>query len=518
MSKAFPKTALLCVSDKTGIIEFAHGLQEAGYALLTAGQTSSTLREAGLEVRDIRDLTEAPELLEGRLRLLHPRLFAGLHADRASGDEMRTLDREKIPAIDLVAANLYPIANVLEDENANPDDLLEFLDIGGTALLRAAARNFKHIITLCDPADYPSALNAIKTGKNLSIDRSRALAAKAYFYTAYYDSTVAQYLSQSREKMPEELVVGLKKAADLHYGENPQQGAALYTRSGARPWGLQAAQLAAGKPLSFAHYVSLDRAAELVAEFQEPACAITVHAHPAGAAIGATASDAARSAYRSDPEGCSGGVVALNREIDAKAAEVLAAEYIEVVAAPEFSEKALAILKVKKDLRLVRLPPLLLSANETEMRTLSGGVILQDADHPLELDRHKVVTQRQPTDAEALALTLAWRVAKHALTHAAVIASAATTLGIGGGQSTRLDAIRLAIVKSQQRHPVVTPGVPTVLATDGAIGPQHLQEAADAGIGAIIGPGGTSEDRDTVRAANDLGLAMIFTGVRHYRH
>ena len=512
------KTALLSVSDKTGIVDFAHGLAELGYRILSSGGTARTLRQAELEVSDVGELTAFPDILGGRVRLLHPRLLAGVMADRGIPEHIKDLEREDVPPIDIVAVNLYPLSEVLASGHLEKSEVMDFLDASGSALLRAAARNFHHVVALCDPRDYPSVLATLRERGGLTRERSQSLAAKAFYYISYYDSTVAQYLSAALERLPDEMIIGLKKAADLRYGENPHQQAALYNLSGARPWGLSAAALLHGKPLNYNHYLGMDRAAELAAEFQEPACAIVKHANPAGAAVAERPGEAAKLAYKTDPAGCTGGVAAFNRPVDAEAARVLAPEYLECIVAPEFSAEALDILRPKKDVRLAALPSLLLSANEIDIKTISGAVLIQDKDHPKAPAQLKSVTRRAPTELELIALDFAWRVAKHATTHTAVVARGTATLGIGCGQTSRMDAVRLALVKSQERHPIVGGLLPQVLASDGPLSPAHVKEAAQAGVSAVIQPGGSSDDGDCVRLCDELGVAMAFTGVRHFRH
>ena len=512
------KTAFLSVSDKTGIGEFANGLAELGYRLLSSGGTASVLKQAELEVCEVPELTEFPDILSGRVRLLHPKLFAGILADPADPKHAADLERHGIPCLHIVVVNLYPLSEVLQAGNLSQEEVLEFLDVAGSALLRSAARNFPHVLTLCDPRDYPSVLEALREKGGLSRERSRALAAKAFYYVSYYDSTVAQYLSTATERLAEEKVMGLKKAVDLPYGENPHQRAALYKLSGARAWGLNAATLLSGRPLNFNHYVGVDRACDLVSEFDSPACAIVRHANPAGAAAAERLAEAARLAYRSDPFSCTGGVAALNRAVDEETARTLAPETLECVAAPEFSQQALDILRRKKDIRLVSLPSLLLSAEELDIQTVAGGLLVQDKDNSTLRPERRVVTKRKPTEIETAALEFAWRVAKHTLTHAAVLARGLTTLGIGGGQTARMDALRLAVAKSQERPPILSPDLPVVLAADGPLGPRHIKEAASHGVSAVVQPGGSSDDREAVRACDELGLSMLFTGIRHYRH
>ncbi|MFA6094097.1 MAG: bifunctional phosphoribosylaminoimidazolecarboxamide formyltransferase/IMP cyclohydrolase [Elusimicrobiota bacterium] len=515
------KTALLSVSDKTGIVEFAIGLSELGWDILSSGSTAQVLRQAELSFRDVSELTGAAagtstELLAGRVRLLQPKLFAGILADLTDARHAKDLEREDIPSIDLVAANLYPLSEVLSG-NPSGADVLDFLDVAGSALLRAAARNYPRVLALCDPKDYPAILEALRQG-SVSKERRQALGSKAFHYVAYYDSTVAQYLGSGFEHLPEELVMGLKKAVDLPYGENPHQRAALYRLSGARPWGLNAAAVVHGRPLNFNHYLGMDLACELAGEFREPACVMVRHTNPAGAAVADRPAEAARLAYRSDPAGCTGAIAAFNRPVDEETAKALAPENLECIAAPEFSAPALDILRKKKDLRLVCVPSLLLFPEEIDIKAVSGGLLVQEKDHPTVSPERRIASKRKPTDLESAALEFAWRVAKHTLTHAAVLARGMVTLGIAGGQTARRDAVRLALSKSQERHPIVSPALPLALASDGPLGPAHIREAASSGVSAVIEPGGSPEDAEAVRLCDELHLCLVFTGMRHYRH
>ena len=468
--------ALLHVADRTGITEFAYALSSLGFELMASGGTAAALRQAELQVHE-------PGLEEA----------------------------------DLVCVNLYPLARLLEDTKLAQEEVLGAIDRYGAALLRSAALNFRKIIPVCDPEDYQPVLDSLRQYDRLLADRRQTLAAKALHYLAYYDTTVAQYLGGKWDKLPDELVIGLQKTAEMHYGENPQQQGALYTLSGARPWGINAAELVCGKPLSYNHYLDLEVAWELVTEIGEPACAIVKHAVPAGVACSDRLAEAARLAYRGDPRGCFRGTAAVNRELEDDAAAFFAEEYVSCIAAPAFSHKAMMTLKAKKDIRLVTLPSTLISANELDFRAVAGGVLVQDKDNQM-FGNSRPVTKRPPSDLEMKTLRLAWEVAKHARTHAAVIARGAHTIGIGSGQTSRLDALHLALVKSQERHPIVPAGLPMVLASDGALSPEHLLVAAEAGITAVIQPGGTSEDRDCIAACDDRNLAMVFTGVRHFRH
>jgi phosphoribosylaminoimidazolecarboxamide formyltransferase / IMP cyclohydrolase len=510
--------ALLNVTDKTGIVEFGYELKALGFTVIATGATAATLKQAELEIHELRDFVASREILEGPLGLLHPRILAGLSADRDNPGQMHELERRHAVPIDLLAVNLYPLSAIITDPKLSQAEVLEYVDVAGSALLRAGARNYRHVISLCDPDDYQPALEALRQHGRLSIDKRQTLAAKALHYTAYYDTTAAQYLGGKWDRLPDELVIGLKKTAELRYGENPQQQAALYTLSGARPWGINAAQLVYGKELSYNHFLDIETAWELATEIQEPACAIVKHATPAGVAGADRLAEAVKLAYRGDPRGCFRGTAAVNRELDEDAASFLAQEWVDCIAAPDFTPKALNVLKTKKEIRLVTLPSTLISAYEVDYRSVAGGVLVQDKNHQPFLGELKVATRRAPSEIEWKALRLAWHAAKHAKTHCAVICRGGQTIGIGSGQTARLDAVRLALVKSQERHPILTPGLPVVLASDGALSAEHIQEAAAAGIGAVIQPGGSSEDRDAIETADERGLAMVFTGVRHFRH
>lgn len=508
------KYALLHVADRTGITEFAYALVSLGYKLVASGGTAAALRQAELEVIDARELAGGAE---GPLALLGPALIGGVSADRNDPALMGQLEKLGGLPFDVVAVNFYPLSQLTDDAKLSQAEVLAYIDLPSSALLRAAALNFPHVIPVCDPADYQPVLDSLRQYDRLHPERRQSLAAKAFHYCAYYDTTVAQFLGGKWDRLPDELVIGLKKTAEMNYGENPQQHGALYTLAGARPWGINAAQVVHGKPLSYNHFLDLEVAWELVTEIGEPACAIVRHAVPAGVATAERLGEAARLAYRSDPRGCFLGTAAVNRELEEDAAAVLADDYVSCIAAPQFSQKALMILRAKKDIRLVTLPSTLISAHELDFRAVAGGVLVQDKDNQV-FGAAKAVTRRPPSELEMKSLRLAWVVAKHARTHAAVVVRGNHTIGIGSGQTSRLDAVRLALVKSQDRHPIVPAGLPMVLASDAALSAEHLLDIAPAGISAVIQPGGTSEDKDAIVAADERQLAMAFTGVRHFRH
>jgi len=520
MTHKTQRYALLRVTDKTGIAELAWALQDLGFKFLADGGTAATLRQAEVEVADANELFalgEAPGRAapDAGLSLARPEVLAALSAGPQAG--IGETQRRSGPSIDLVAVNIYPLAEIADSELSQAEALAT-VDLEASLLLRAAARNFGRVVCICDPGDYQAVVESLRQHGDLSRERRQALAAKAFHYSAYYDSTVAQYLGGRWDKLPHEFVIGLKKAADLRYGENMHQQGALYALSGARPWGVNQAAVVYGRPLSFNHYFDLDAAWELAGGFPEPACAIVKHGVPAGAAVSESLSDAARLAYRGDPRGCFRGTAAANREIDEDAAAFFAEEVVNCIAAPGFSARALTALKAKKDIRLVTLPSTLISAHELDFRSVSGGVLVQDRDHQPLPAALKAATRRAPNETETNSLRLAWRVAKHSRTHAAVLARGGQTVGIGSGQTSRLDAVRLALLKFRERHPILSADLPLVLASDGALSAGHVLEAARGGVKAVIQPGFSSEDEEAVNACDRQGLAMVCTGVRHFRH
>ncbi|MBI5246086.1 MAG: bifunctional phosphoribosylaminoimidazolecarboxamide formyltransferase/IMP cyclohydrolase [Elusimicrobia bacterium] len=497
------RTALLHVADRTGVVELAQALAALGFELVATGPTATALRHAGVAHKTVSEFV-GERIPADALGLLHPKLVAAITEEKAR--------------VDLVAVNLYPLSQATADPALTQDEVLAYVDPVGPALLRAAARNFKRVIPLCDPDDYQQAIDTLKAYDRMLPDRRQVLAAKAFHYSAYYDSTVAQYLGGQWEEFPDEVVIALKKSADLRYGENPHQSGAFYTLSGARPWGLNAAQLHLGRPLVYGHYLDLETAWELVNAVHEPACAIVKHGVPAGFACGEDLAKAARRAYAGDPRGCFRGTAAVNGEVSAAAAEFFAEEYVSCIAAPDFSAKALQLLKTKKDIRLVTLPSKLISAHELDLRAVAGGMLVQDRDQRPFIQDIKTASRRSPTDREMRAMLVAWHTAMHARTHAAVIARGTAVIGVGSGQTSRLDAVRLALVKSQERHPILAAGEPMVLASDGALTAEHIMAAIDGGVTAVIHPGGASEDRDAAEAADGRGAALVYTGVRHFKH
>ncbi|NNN06978.1 MAG: bifunctional phosphoribosylaminoimidazolecarboxamide formyltransferase/IMP cyclohydrolase [Elusimicrobia bacterium] len=497
-----PRVALLHVADRTGIVEFAHALLELGFELIATGPTATALRQAGAAHRSLSEFT-GERLPADALALLHPKIVGAIAAEK--------------PGVDLVAVNFYPLAEAAGDPALSQDEVLSYVDPAGPTLLRAAARNFKNVIALCDPDDYAQAVETLKAYDRMLPDRRQTLAAKAFHSAAYYDSTVAQYLGGKWEQFPDEVVVALKKSADLRYGENPHQSGAFYTLSGARPWGLNAARVIQGRPLAYGHYLDLEAAWDLASGFTEPACAVVKLGVPAGFASGPDLARAARRACAVDPRGTFHATAAVNREIDEEAAQALAEERLDCIAAPDFSGKARLILKAKKDARLVTLPSALVAPNELDLRAVAGGMLVQERDQRAYTGELKRTSKRAPSERESAALDVAWRVAMRARSHAAVLARGTAVIGIGSGQTSRLDAVRLAVVKSQERHPILAAGEPLVLASDGALTAEHVDAAAEGGVIAIIHPGGAAEDAEAALAADRHGVALVATGLRHFR-
>ncbi|GAB5602416.1 bifunctional phosphoribosylaminoimidazolecarboxamide formyltransferase/IMP cyclohydrolase [Thermus sp. FJN-A] len=494
--------ALLSVSDKRGLVDFARGLLALGFRLLATGGTHRALAEAGLPVTSVSEFTGFPEVLEGRVKTLHPKVHAALLARPDQEEELRALGFERIGVL---AVNLYPFRETVA-RGASWEEALEQIDIGGPAMLRAAAKNHLAVLPVCDPEDYGKVLEALRQGPTPAFRRE--LARKAFAHTALYDAAIAEWLAG--EKFPEEKLLPLKREAPLRYGENPHQEAALYRVAGEEGPLLQARVLQ-GKAMSFNNYLDAEAAWNLVSEFEGPACVAVKHQNPCGVALGESPLEAYRKAYEADPVSIFGGIVALNRPVDGATAEAMAGVFLEVVLAPAFSPEALAVLAKKKNLRLLQVPfpargPYL------DLRRLRGGVLLQDADteDPVAL---KVVTAKAPEEALWPDLLFAWKVVKHARSNAIVVAKDGQTLGIGVGQTNRYAAAKHALKTAKEK------AKGAVLASD-AFFPfdDVVRLAASFGIAAIIQPGGSVRDEDSIKAADEAGMAMVFTGVRHFRH
>ncbi|WP_448566058.1 bifunctional phosphoribosylaminoimidazolecarboxamide formyltransferase/IMP cyclohydrolase [Thermus sp.] len=494
--------ALLSVWDKRGLLPFAEGLLGLGYRLLATGGTYRALKEAGLPVTYISEFTGFPEILSGRVKTLHPKVHAALLARPDQEEELKALGFERIGVL---AVNLYPFRETVA-RGASFQEALEQIDIGGPAMLRAAAKNHEAVLPVCDPEDYGRVLEALREGPTPEFRRE--LARKAFAHTAAYDAAIAEWLSA--EKFPENKFLVLKRVSALRYGENPHQEAALYRVAG-EEGPLLKAQVLQGKAMSFNNYLDAEAAWNLVSEFAEPACVAVKHQNPCGVALGQDPLKAYQKAYEADPVSIFGGIVAFNRPVDGPTARALGEVFLEVVLAPGFTEEARAVLGRKKNLRLLQVPGPAEGAY-LDLRRLRGGVLFQDADtHDPVAPR--VVTQKAPTEAEWQDLWFAWKVVKHVRSNAIVVAKGGQTLGIGVGQTNRLAAARQALEAAGEK------ARGAVLASDAFFPFDDVVRLAGAfGIAALIQPGGSVRDEDSIRAADELGLAMVFTGVRHFRH
>ncbi len=520
--------ALISVSDKTGLLDFAKGLAERGVELLSTGGTSAMLREAGLTVRDVADVTGFPEMMDGRVKTLHPKVHGGLLALRDNAGHVAAMQEHGIEPIDLLVVNLYPFEATVA-KGADYDTCVENIDIGGPAMIRAAAKNHAHVAVVVDPEDYAKVLGDMDQhgGKTCPKFR-RKLAQRAYARTAAYDAAVSNWLAGAiGDPAPRRRAFAGTLAQTLRYGENPHQSAAFYTDGSVRP-GVSTAVQHQGKELSYNNINDTDAAFELVAEFdpaEGPACAIIKHANPCGVARGATLLEAYKAAYDCDRTSAFGGIVALNRVLDAATAEEICQIFTEVVIAPGADDAAKAIFAAKKNLRLLTTAglPDPKSAG-LAYRQVAGGFLVQDRDNGVITEADlKVVTKRAPTDAELKDLLFAWKVAKHVKSNAIVYVKDGATMGIGAGQMSRVDSTRIAARKSADMAEALGLAEPTVkgsvVASDAFFPfPDGLLTAAEAGATAVIQPGGSMRDDEVIAAADEAGLAMVFTGQRHFRH
>ena len=506
------KRALISVSDKTGIIDLARELKHFNVEIISTGGSARVLRDAGIDVRDISDVTGFPEMMDGRVKTLHPRVHGGLLALRDNPEHVAAMQQHGIEPIDMVVVNLYPFAQTIAREGVTREEAIEQIDIGGPAMIRSAAKNAGAVSVVVDPALYSQLIDELReNGGSISISTRERLAAEAFEHTARYDAIVSSYLAGEVSQFPSQLTSMLTKVADLRYGENPHQLAALYRNASGR--GLADATVLSGKEMSFNNYVDADAAWQLVSEFKHTACAIIKHTNPAGVGLGNSAAEAYQKALATDPVSAFGGIVAFNRTVDSAAAQEVTKIFTEVVIAPDYDAAALELLQTRKNLRVVRMSSVARN-NELEFRQISGGMLVQTKDvHELRKEDLKVVTERQPTDEETSALLFAWTVCKHTKSNAIVYARDGQTVGVGAGQMSRVDSVKIGAMRAQ------LPVAGSVLASD-AFFPfrDGIDEAARHGITAVIQPGGSVRDEEVIAAANEHGLAMVFTGVRHFRH
>jgi len=522
------RRALLSVSDKTGVVDLGRALAARGVELVSTGGTAAALRDAGLSVRDVSDLTGFPEMMDGRVKTLHPLVHGGLLGVRDDPAHAAAMEAHGIGAIDLVVVNLYPFEATVA-RGAARDEVVENIDIGGPSMVRSAAKNHAYVTVATDPADYAALLAELeRTGGAIGLDTRRRLAAKAFAATAAYDAAIAQWFAFADQglRFPDTLPMAFTRdPVDLRYGENPHQSAALYLPRGPHARGIAQARVVQGKALSYNNLNDADAALELVSEFRDagPTCVIVKHANPCGVASAATLADAYEAAYRCDTVSAFGGIVAVNRPLDGPTAEAIASIFTEVVAAPDADADALAVFARKKNLRLLLTGDLPDPARAGAMlRSIAGGLLVQDRD-AAQLGELRVVTKRAPTDRELADLRFAWTVAKHVKSNAIVYARDGATAGIGAGQMNRLESARIAAWKAGDAAEKAGWAEPrtrgSAVASD-AFFPfaDGLLAAAGAGATAVIQPGGSVRDAEVIAAADEAGLAMVFTGIRNFRH
>jgi phosphoribosylaminoimidazolecarboxamide formyltransferase/IMP cyclohydrolase len=519
------RRALLSVSDKAGLLDFARGLAELHVELISTGGTRKVLAEAGLPVRDISDVTGFPEILDGRVKTLHPRIHAGILAVRDKPEHQATLRQQDIAPIDLVVCNLYPFEATVARPGSSHEDIVENIDIGGPSMLRAAAKNYHDVAVVTDPGQYPAVLEELRAqGGALGLEARERLAAATFARTAAYDCAISAYFAgrAGREMFPPVLDLHFERRMPLRYGENPHQQAAFYVEPGAAAGTVAGAEQLHGKELSYNNILDLDSALNLVRDFAEPAAAVIKHNNPCGAAVAATLEEAFRKAYEGDPLSAYGGVLAFNRPLDEATARQVTEpnRFVECVIAPAFDEAALHLLTTrpswKKSVRLLRTGPLSAAGGppSLDFRRVDGGLLAQTRDRGGDdWAAARVVTRRQPTDAETADLRFAWVVCKHVKSNAIVLAKGGMLLGTGAGQMSRVDSVHMAVRKAGERSRG------SVLASD-AFFPfrDNIDEAAAAGVTALVQPGGSMRDQESIQACDEHGLAMVFTGVRHFRH
>ena len=523
-------TALLSVSDKTGILEFAQSLHQRGVRLLSTGGTARLLSDAGLPVTEVAEVTGFPEMLDGRVKTLHPKIHGGLLARRDNAEHMAALAEHGIATIDLLVINLYPFAQATARPDCTLEDAIENIDIGGPAMLRAAAKNWPDVGVVIDPADYPTVLAELD-GAGLSRATKFSLARKVYAHTAAYDGMITNYLTTlepgvedrpqavpRRQDYPETYTLQLHKTQDMRYGENPHQSAAFYREASPAPGTLALWRQLQGKALSYNNIADADAAWECVKTFDQPACVIVKHANPCGVAVGSSAVNAYLKALKTDPTSAYGGILALNRPLDAEVVAAIneARQFVEVALAPSVTPQAREMLAAKQNLRVLEVP-LSEAGNVLDFKRVGGGMLLQSADAKnLALTELKVVSARQPTPAQMSDLVFAWKVAKFVKSNAIVFCADGMTMGVGAGQMSRVDSARIASIKAEHAG-LSLQG--TAVASD-AFFPfrDGLDVVVDAGAECVIQPGGSMRDVEVIAAADERGIVMVFTGIRHFRH
>lgn len=507
--------ALISVSDKTGVIDFAKGLRAAGIEIISTGGTKTALEEAGIETISIDEVTGFPEMMDGRVKTLHPKIHGGLLGRRDSESHMEAMEKEAIQPIDIVCVNLYPFKETILKPETTEADAIENIDIGGPSMLRSAAKNHAFVTAIVDPVDYAIVLAEIQQEGHTSLETRRKLAAKVFRHTAAYDALIGQYLTEAvGEKDPENLTLTYTRKQDLRYGENSHQEAAFYQAALPTSYSIASAEQLHGKELSFNNIRDADAALRIMREFTEPTVVALKHMNPCGIGSGETIFSAWEAAYAADPVSIFGGIIVLNREVDLVSAQAMTQLFLEIIIAPSYSEEALAVLKTKKNLRLLQVDFSNVEGNANEMVSVLGGLLVQQDDRAMEdPESWTVVTDRQPTKEEQVAMAFAWKAVKHVKSNAIVVANEQQTLGIGAGQMNRVGSVKLAIEQAGAKAETAALASDAYFPMDDSV-----EYAAKHGIKAIIQPGGSIKDQASIDMANKYGIAMVFTGVRHFRH
>lgn len=510
------KLALLSVSDKTGLVEFAQGLVELGFSLISTGGTQKALQEAGVPVKSVSGITGFPEIMDGRVKTLHPRIHGGILGRRDLPQHLEEMREHGIGAIDLVAVNLYPFARTVAKPGVTLEEAIENIDIGGPSMVRSAAKNYRDVIVIVNPDRYGKVLEMLRKDGDLTREERLGLAVEAFSHTAGYDATISSWLCRQQAEaplFPEHLVLSYTKVQELRYGENPQQKAAFYREASPAPGSVAAARKLHGKELSFNNLNDLNAAWELVQEFEEPAAVAVKHANPCGVAVGRDVYEAYLKAYDADPVSIFGGIVAFNRTVDVQTAAKMNEIFLEVIIAPGYEEEALQVLAQKKDVRVLE-APLMKTRESRDYKKVSGGLLVQETDtDEIETGGWGAVTTKRPDPGQLKDLVFAMKVVKHVKSNAIVLARDGQTVGVGAGQMSRVLAARIAIGQAGEK------AKGSVLASD-AFFPfrDTVDEAARAGVAAIVQPGGSLKDQDSTQACEEHGIAMMMTGRRHFKH
>jgi phosphoribosylaminoimidazolecarboxamide formyltransferase / IMP cyclohydrolase len=509
------KRALISVSDKTGVVEFAKGLADLGVEILSTGGTAKVIKEAGVEVVDVSDYTGFPEMMNGRVKTLHPMVHGGLLALRDNDDHMQQAEENEVKMIDLVAVNLYPFEKTVEKEDVSEEEAIENIDIGGPSMIRSAAKNFKFVTVICDSGDYEGVLMELKDSGDTSLERRKGLARKAFTMTSRYDTAINNYFRGVLGEA-ELLELNYEKVCSLRYGENPHQKAAFFRNPKNNDANITNSEVLHGKQLSFNNLVDGNSALELVKEFSEPTAAFIKHNNPCGVASADNLSDAFIEAHNVDPMSAFGCIIAVNREVDEACVDHMKAKkmFVEMIIAPSYSEKALERLKTRKNLRILVTGELKLDLLKTDIKKVAGGILIQTKDtEALNADDLKVVTKKHPSEEEIVSMLFANTVCKHVMSNAVIMAKGTTVMAVGAGQMSRVDSVKIAGIKGGERIKS------SVMASD-AFFPfsDAMEEAVKLGVTAIIQPGGSVNDESVINRADELGISMVFSGRRYFRH